>query len=104
MSEAEKTYHSIAEKIPDAVKSQMFGKPCYKVNGKAFCCFFQEEMVFKLTGDVHHEALSFDGSQLFDPSGKKRPMKEWVQVSFDYQDSWEKFAQAAADYVKAKTR
>lgn len=25
-----------------------------------------------------------EGSQLFDPSGKKRPMKDWLQVPFDY--------------------
>ena len=49
----------------------MFGKPCFKINGKAFICFFQNEMVFKLTGENHSEALSFDGTQLFDPSGKK---------------------------------
>lgn len=40
-------------------------------------------MVFKLTGGIHQEALSLDGSQLFDPSGKKRRMKEWVQVPKD---------------------
>lgn len=54
----------------------MFGKPCFKVNKKAFICFFQNEMVFKLFGEVHKDALSLDGSQLFDPSGKNRPMKE----------------------------
>jgi len=37
-------------------------------------------MVFKLTDKIHADALSLDGSELFDPSGKKRPMKEWVQV------------------------
>lgn len=27
-------------------------------------------MAFKLTGETHCDALSFDGSQLFDPSEK----------------------------------
>ena len=53
-------------------------------------------MVFKLLGEMHSEALSLDGSQLFDPSGKNRPMKQWVQVPFDYNDLWLKFAKAAA--------
>ena len=52
--------------------------------------FFQNEMVFKLTGGFHNEVLSLDGSQLFDPSGKKRPMKELVQVPYEYKAKWEK--------------
>jgi len=60
-------------------------------------------MVFKLTGEKHSEALSLDGSQLFDPSKKGRPMKEWVQVSFDYQEKWKGFAEAAGEYVGSKS-
>lgn len=77
----------------------MFGKPCYKINGKAFCCFFQNEMVFKLSGEVHSEALAMDGAQLFDPSGKGRAMKEWVQMPFDYREMWGRLAESAAVYV-----
>ncbi|MEO8148203.1 MAG: hypothetical protein ABI723_11220 [Bacteroidia bacterium] len=101
MTEEEKLYTAIGQKIKDAEQSQMFGKPCFKINGKAFICFFQNDMVFKLTDDTHKEALSLNGSRLFDPSGKKRPMKEWVQVSFSYSDRWEKFAKAALNYVKS---
>ncbi|MCB0739092.1 MAG: hypothetical protein KDC92_16400, partial [Bacteroidetes bacterium] len=64
----------------------MFGKPCFKINGKAFESFFQEEMVFKLNGQDHSNALSLNGAQLFDPSGKGRAMKEWVQVPTTYSD------------------
>ncbi|MDG1330980.1 MAG: hypothetical protein P8P74_01515 [Crocinitomicaceae bacterium] len=92
----------IGNKLPNAVESQLFGKPCFKINGKAFVCFFENEMVFKLTGEMHNEAMAFDGSQLFDPSKKGRAMKEWVQVPFDYKDSWERFALAALEYVGAK--
>lgn len=102
MTKEEAFYTSIGTKIKEAEPSQMFGKPCFKINGKAFVCFFQNEMVFKLTGDIHEEAISLDGSQLFDPSGKKRPMKEWVQVSFDNKDKWTKFAKAALKYVNPK--
>ena len=59
-------------------------------------------MVFKLklNSEIHQEALSLDGSKLFDPSGKNRPMKEWVQVPFDYKNKWEAFAVSAFDYCK----
>ena len=99
MNQEEEKYHQAATAINGSERSQMFGKPCYKINKKAFCCFFENEMVFKLTGDDHQEALSFDGSKLFDPSQKGRAMKEWVQVPHEYVRSWKKFAKAAAKYV-----
>lgn len=102
MTPEEIQFEAVGTQIEDAVKSQMFGKPCFKINGKAFVCFFQNEMVFKLTAESHQEALSLDGSQLFDPSGKGRAMKEWVQVPFDYEAQWSGFAASAAAYVGGK--
>lgn len=99
MTEEQEYYIAIGQGLKDAEQSQMFGKPCFKINGKAFICFFQNEMVFKLNGDVHDEALSLDATQLFDPSGKERPMKEWVQVPYYYKKSWNKFAKSALEYV-----
>jgi hypothetical protein len=103
MTAEETLYIETGNKIKGAEQSQMFGKPCFKVNSKAFIAFFQNEMVFKLTDKKHKKALSLDGSTLFDPSGKKRPMKEWVQVPADYRDKWPAFAKAAFDYVKANS-
>lgn len=100
MTEEEKIYLSIGQSLGNAEKSQMFGKPCFKVNGKAFMCFFQNEMVFKLSGDFHKEALSLDATKLFDPSGKNRPMKEWVQVPSLYKEKWQKFAEESKRYVE----
>jgi hypothetical protein len=101
MGAEETEYLSVGNKLKGALQSQMFGKPCFKVNGKAFISFFQDEMVFKLSGIAHKEALSLKGAQLFDPSGKKRPMKEWVQVPFAHREYWGKFAKAAMKYVEA---
>lgn len=101
MTKEEIYYITIGQKIQDTEQSQMFGKPCFKINGKAFVCFFQNCMVFKLTGTQHEEALSLNGSKLFDPSGKGRPMKEWVQVSFEHKSKWEKFAKAALNYISS---
>ncbi len=102
MSEEEIYFVSVGEKIENGIKSQMFGKPCFKINKKAFTCFFKNAMVFKLNGEFHQEALSLEGSELFDPSGKNRPMKEWVQVSFDYKEKWKMFAEKSAEYVGEK--
>ena len=100
MTPEEQHYHAIAQKLDGAQQGQLFGKPCYKINGKAFVCFFENEMVFKLTGTAHREALSLPGAKLFDPSGKKRPMKEWVQVPGDHSEKWLGLAQSAMAYVE----
>jgi hypothetical protein len=100
----ERLYLDIATRLKGAEQSKMFGKPCLKIEGKAFACFFQNEMVFKLEGDDHKNALAFKGAQLFDPSGKKRPMKEWVQVPYTHKAKWEELAKEALSYVKASLK
>jgi len=95
-------FREIGNRLPTAEQSQMFGKPCFKVKGKAFMCFFEDTIVFKLKGDNHKEALALSGSCLFDPSGRNRPMKEWVQVGFEHSTAWAGFAEAALDYVKSQ--
>jgi len=100
MNNQEKTFLEIGEALK-AEQGKLFGKLCFKTKKKAFVCFFEDCMVFKLNGDVHSDALSLDGAQLFDPSKKGRPMKEWVQVSFEYKDQWASFAKAAKNYVDA---
>lgn len=102
MTTEESLYLTIGQSLNDTVQSQMFGKPCFKTGGKAFICFFQNEMVFKLTGDIHKQAFNLEGSKLFDPSGKGRPMKEWVQVSYKHKEHWQEFAEAALKYVIGK--
>ncbi|MGV3631654.1 MAG: hypothetical protein ACO1O6_10615 [Bacteroidota bacterium] len=99
MTKEHQLYLETGSKLPGAVESQLFGKPCFKINGKAFISFFNNEMVFKLNGEMHSEALALDGSRLFDPSGKHRPMKEWVQVPGEYSEKWAEFAEAALEYV-----
>ncbi|HLN52255.1 MAG TPA: hypothetical protein VK212_01015 [Lentimicrobium sp.] len=100
MTKEEESYYSAGRSINGATESQMFGKPCFKVNGKAFVSFFQNEMVFKLPAPYHGEALKLQDARLFDPSGKSRPMKEWVQIPGKYSEQWPEFAFAAFEYVK----
>lgn len=101
MSQEEELFESIGSKLKDAEQGKLFGKPCFKIKGKAFACFFENDMVFKLSDKAHTEALGLEGSQLFDPSKKGRAMKEWVQVNFDHKTKWKKYASAAMKYVIA---
>lgn len=80
---------------------QMFGKSCLKIEKKAFAAFFKGEMVFKLgQQEVNLLRDKYTGSVNWDPSGKKRAMKDWLQVPTDYSDDWLSLAKQALDYVK----
>ena len=99
MSLSEDEFLRVGQSISNSELSQMFGKPCFKTGGKAFVAYFQEAMVFKITGDHHAAAIALEGARLFDPSGKGRAMKEWVQVPFNHKGRWPEFAMAAFVYV-----
>ncbi len=79
----------------DVQRASMFGMPSVKRRGgKAFAGLYGEDMVFKLTGDAHAQALELDGAQLFEPMAG-RPMKQWVQVPPAHQDRWLELARSA---------
>ena len=78
---------------------QMFGKKIIKINGKAGIALSEDCIVFKLPESEHKKGMALAGSVLWDPSGKDRPMKEWVQVSIVHKEKFKGFAKAAAEYV-----
>jgi hypothetical protein len=86
--------------IKGAVRGNLFGKICFKINSKPFVCFFENCMVFKLTGETHKAAMAMKGALLFDPSHKGRPMKEWVQVPYTHKKIWPELTKKALSYVK----
>jgi hypothetical protein len=90
---------AIFEETESIEVGQMFGKACIKINGKAFVSQHMESVVFKLTGPHHQKALALSGAVLWDPSGKGRPMREWVAVPASESKHFPTFAQAAHDYV-----
>jgi hypothetical protein len=104
MTKEEKLYNEAGEQIKSAEASQMFGKPCYKINGKAFMCFFEDCAVFKLESKDHETSIKLSGAELFDPSRKGRAMKEWVQVPYKHKDKWMPLAKSAAKYVAASMK
>ncbi|MFE3002402.1 hypothetical protein ACFXG4_46470 [Nocardia sp. NPDC059246] len=78
--------------------AKVFGKPAYKdVNGKAFACLFLDALACRLLEGTaeHKEALELPGAELFDPSSRHRPMKDWVCVPHANAGRWLEFAEAA---------
>ncbi len=102
MSRAVTAYETLVAALaarPGVEAGQMFGKPCLKVKGKAFLAHHLETVVFKLAGSARETALATAGAMLWDPSGKGRPMREWVAVPAAGSRNFEDFAHAALDYV-----
>lgn len=81
---------------------QMFGKACLKVGGKAFMAQHLETVVFKLAGKARETAMKTKGAALWDPSGKGRPMKEWVALPVGEAGSFKSHASSALAYVSGK--
>jgi hypothetical protein len=85
--------------ISPATRGMMFGMPVLKYDGKAFAGYHKGAMAFKLNGLAHAEALALPGARLFDPSGRGRPMREWVEVPAAQASRWSEFAQEALRYL-----
>lgn len=93
-------FKELSKLIPEVKESKMFGADCLKTpNGKAAAMFWQDCLVVKLNGETYKDALSLDGSKLFEPM-EGRPMKEWVQIPFHYSDKWLDFAMISAEGVR----
>lgn len=101
---SDELYNNIGQQFADkfgTTVGYMFGKQCLKTNKKAFSAFFKGEMVFKLgQHEVNLLRDKYPGSANWDPSGKKRPMKDWLQVPADYSNDWTMLAKQALDYVE----
>jgi hypothetical protein len=81
----------------------MFGKRALKIHGKAFACLKGDLLAFRL-GDgtpAHAEALALSGAELFDPSGKHRPFKDWVAIPSNHAQTWPRYAELALNSLTA---
>lgn len=93
-------FESIIKEIGGAELGNLFGKPCGKLNKKAFVAFFEDEMVFKVgRTEVDFLLKKYDLSKKWDPSGKNRAMKDWIQVPQEYMSDWKKLALSAIDFL-----
>ena len=102
MSDAVAAYEKLAKAFAatkGVTAGQMFGKACLKIKGKAFVAQHLDTVVFKLTSSSHEKALAIPGATLWDPSGKGRPMKEWVAVPAGASRNFKTLASAALAYV-----
>jgi hypothetical protein len=86
----------LLKQVKSSEISQMFGKPCLKLNGKAYAAWHQDCMIFKLKGEERETTLKLNGAKMWDPSGKDRPMKEWIQLGQMHEAHFKKLIVSAS--------
>lgn len=100
---SEKLYLEIGQEFEQqqgTEMGQMFGKACLKKSKKVFAAFFKGEMVFKLgQEEVNMMFKKYPGSCKWDPSGKNRSMKDWLQVPADFSEDWRSLTEKALQFV-----
>ncbi len=77
-----------------------FGSQALKVNGSIFAMLTGGRLVVKLPAQRVEELIRSAIGSPFE-SGKGRPMKEWVAVTTDDEETWLALAREALDYVGA---
>lgn len=102
MTKNHQYFESLVLSIVGAELGNLFGKPCGKINKKAFVAFFQDEMVFKIgREEISFLLAKYENAQNWDPSGKGKAMKDWIQIPNDYQADWPALANQAKDFLLA---
>lgn len=90
--EAVRAFEEIVEELArlGVVEGVMFGARALKLNGKAVGCLSGDELAVKLLrdGPELEAALAIEGSELFDPSGKGRPFRDWALVPSAAVERW----------------
>jgi hypothetical protein len=87
---------------PSIGEGQMMGMPALKAQGKMFGGCFEGRLVVKIGRDRVQELVAAGHADLFDPSGRGRPMKDWASLSESYGD-WLALAQEARELIDDPT-
>jgi len=101
--EALERWDQLAAELGDPAigRSRMMGRPILTHDGTMFACLNGDSVGFKLGAATpeHAGALAVPGAELFDPSGKGRPFKDWVSIPLEEAEQWLPFAECALMHV-----
>ena len=84
--------------VPGEPGRRGFGSSALKVNGSIFAMISDGKLVLKLPRDRVDTLIGTGAGTPFD-AGKGRPMKEWLTVTGDDEESWLALAREALDFV-----
>lgn len=88
---------------PAVVRGRMMGRPILSHGSTMFACLNGEWIGLKLGAGTpeHTAALAVPGAELFDPSRRGRPFKDWVALPPEAADDWPRFAAYSFAFVAA---
>lgn len=88
---------------PDEPGRRGFGSSALKVNGSIFAMLTRGQLVVKLPRE-RVDMLIADGTGGPFHAGKASPMKEWLTVRSDNEDTWLMLAREALAFVGGRSR
>lgn len=89
--------------LPGESPQRGFGSDALKVNGSIFAMLSGGRLVVKLPRERVDALIGSSTGGPFD-AGKGRPMKEWLTVVTDDEETWLALAREALDFVGSRRR
>lgn len=93
----------LLDSLPEARAGSMFGYPCLKLGRKPFAFWSidtDNSVAFKLNEVDHERALGLAEARLFNPGGKNKPMRNWVELPSSQSHLWSEFALLACKHLR----
>ncbi|HWH92873.1 MAG TPA: hypothetical protein VNT03_03345 [Baekduia sp.] len=78
-----------------------FGTPAAKVEGKIFLALWRGRLVARLGAEEVDARVAVGAGVRFDPSGKGRAMKDWLEADAEH-DEWVELALGALAFTAGK--
>jgi hypothetical protein len=94
---AQVAYRRVVDELradPAVLETKMMGMPSLKAGGKLFAGLRAESLLVKLGADRVSALIEAGRGEPFDPSGRGRPMKDWMTAALP-DDDWLALAQEA---------
>lgn len=79
-------------------RCRWFGTPAAKVEGRIFVALWRGRLIARLGADEVDARVVAGGGVRFDPSGKGRAMKDWLEADAEH-DEWLELALGALTFT-----
>lgn len=97
------SFDALVEGLADggATAGKLFGMPAAKISTKVFAGLFGDALVVRIGVDEVDRLIAAGEGGPFDPSGRGRPMKDWL-LSAATVEQWPPLAEAALAFTAAE--
>jgi hypothetical protein len=86
----------------DVERAVWFGAPAAKIEGKIFLALWRGALIARIGAEeVDHRVIAGDGVR-FDPSGKGKAMKDWLESNAEHAE-WTELALSAIAFTASKS-